>query len=187
MTNDLISRIRQLTETKETVIVAIDGRCGAGKTTLASMLSQMFDCTVIHMDDFFLSKEKRTPDRLNTPGGNFDKERFLDEVLIPLASGDSFSYRPYICSISDFGDEIAVDARGLVIIEGSYSCHPEFWEYYDLRVFVNIDSKTQKERISARNPDKADMFFDMWIPLEEEYFKAFSIKERSDLIIDTTK
>ena len=35
-------------------IIAIDGRCAAGKTTLAARLAKELGGDVIHMDDFFL-------------------------------------------------------------------------------------------------------------------------------------
>ena len=38
-------------------IIAIDGRCASGKTTLAEALGRHYHCNVIHMDHFFL----RTP------------------------------------------------------------------------------------------------------------------------------
>ena len=34
-------------------IIAIDGRCAAGKTTLAARLAKELGGDVIHMDDFF--------------------------------------------------------------------------------------------------------------------------------------
>ena len=46
-----------------TAIVAIDGKCTSGKTTLAAGLAEIFDCNVLHMDDFFLRPEQRTPER----------------------------------------------------------------------------------------------------------------------------
>ena len=39
---------------KESVIVAIDGRCASGKTTLASLLGSTVDCNIVHADSFFL-------------------------------------------------------------------------------------------------------------------------------------
>jgi uridine kinase len=39
---------------QDRVIVAIDGKCTSGKTTLASRLAEIYDCNVFHMDDFFL-------------------------------------------------------------------------------------------------------------------------------------
>ena len=74
------------------LLVAIDGRCGAGKTTLASFLQNKIEATVFHMDDFFLRPEQRTAERLNTPGGNVDRERLESEVLIPLRAGEKTSH-----------------------------------------------------------------------------------------------
>ena len=62
--------IQQLLCEKETVIVAIDGNCTSGKTTLANQLAANYDCNVFHMDDFFLPVDMRTEERLTTPGGN---------------------------------------------------------------------------------------------------------------------
>ena len=49
--NDLAEELRELS--KEVRIIAIDGRCAAGKTTLAARLVKELGGDVIHMDDFF--------------------------------------------------------------------------------------------------------------------------------------
>ena len=92
-------QIDELLAAKDTVIVAIDGKCTSGKTTLASKLAEIYDCNVFHMDDFFLRPEQRTPERFAEIGGNVDYERFREEVLLPLKSGKAFSYRPFDCSL----------------------------------------------------------------------------------------
>lgn len=53
-------------------LIAIDGRCAAGKTTFAEKLSSIMECSVIHMDHFFLRPEQRTKERLAQAGGNVD-------------------------------------------------------------------------------------------------------------------
>ena len=93
----LLRRIRALAAAQPRVLVAIDGRCAAGKTTLAASLQAQLACNVFHMDDFFLRPEQRTPERLRQPGGNVDFERFLTEVLRPLRDGAPVTYRPYDC------------------------------------------------------------------------------------------
>ena len=50
----VIKQIDDLLTQKDAVIVAIDGKCTSGKTTLASKLAELYDCNVFHMDDFFL-------------------------------------------------------------------------------------------------------------------------------------
>ena len=42
-------QIDTLLEEKNFVIVAIDGKCTSGKTTLASKLAEIYDCNVFHM------------------------------------------------------------------------------------------------------------------------------------------
>ena len=50
----LITAINELVREKPYIILAIDGRCGSGKTTLASYLQKEFKANLFHMDDFYL-------------------------------------------------------------------------------------------------------------------------------------
>jgi uridine kinase len=45
-------------------LVAIDGRCASGKTTLAGKLRSALKCNVVHMDNFYLPFAKRTEERM---------------------------------------------------------------------------------------------------------------------------
>lgn len=180
--SELTERIKQLLSEKEYIIVAIDGRCASGKTTLATMLQKKFQCNIVHADDFFLRPHQRTLERLSEPGGNVDYERMLEEVLIPLKANGECTYRPYDCKTQSLKAPVKISFKPVTIIEGSYSCHPKLWEYYDLRMFMTVDKTTQRARIENRNKENAEMFFEKWIPLEERYFTAFSIEERSDMV-----
>ena len=179
--SDLAEELRALPA--EVRIIAIDGRCAAGKTTLAARLVKELGGDVIHMDDFFLPPALRTPERRSEPGGNVHYERFLTEVIPNLRSGRPFSYRRFDCSKMALGEEIPVKNNGYVFVEGAYSCHPMLGDYMDRRVFLDIDEKTQEERIRKRNgEDRLQDFLQLWIPLEEAYFQAFSVWEKADYI-----
>lgn len=172
---------------RDCVLIAIDGRCGAGKSTFAEKLAAETGAPVIHMDDFFLRPEQRTPERLAEPGGNADRERFLEEVLIPLRNTGKCRYRPYDCSIGGFADAVEIPESRVCVIEGSYSCHPELWNMYDLHVFLNASPEEQIRRITLREgTEKAEMFRSRWIPMEEKYFAAFGIAERCEFLYETT-
>ena len=80
---DVLEAINEIYKQKGHVTIAIDGRCGSGKTTLANKLKAYFDCHIFHMDDFYLQEYQRTQERYNEPGGNVDRERFKKEVLDP--------------------------------------------------------------------------------------------------------
>ena len=84
----LFARIDRLTAERSRVLVAIEGGSASGKTTLGELLQNVYGCPVFHMDDFFLRPEQRTEARFTQPGGNVDRERFLEEVLILCARED---------------------------------------------------------------------------------------------------
>lgn len=186
MISQILAQIRLLPQ-DHPLVVAIDGRCASGKTTLAATLQQALHCPVFSLDDFFLRPEQHTPQRLAQPGGNVDYERFRREVLLPWREGKPFSYRPYDCHRQAFTQPISVTPGPLAIAEGSYSCHPQLWELEDLHLFLTVDPAVQRQRILARNgAEDWKMFQSQWIPLEEAYFTAFSPAQRCELCFDTT-
>ena len=179
----LFSSIESLLSARERVTVAIDGGAASGKTTLADILAERYGGEIVHMDDFFLRPEQRTSERFAQAGGNFDRERFLEEVVPYIGKSEAFSYRIFDCSqMRLFGTATVSNCR-LVIVEGSYSHHPAFAETFDLRVFLRVDKEEQKQRIIRRNGEKSRMFFDRWITLENKYFETLGIEEKADLVI----
>lgn len=183
-----VEAVRQAAEAlrarKPVLRIAIDGRCGAGKTTLAACLQELWDCDVFHMDDFFLRPEQRTEERLREAGGNVDYERFLREVLDPLEEGRVFSYAAYDCKTRSMKPPVTVTPKPIRITEGSYSCHPALWDRYDLHVFLNVDPAEQLRRISLRAGADLRVFREKWIPMEEQYFSVCRIAERCELVLD---
>ncbi len=178
--------LRDAEARKGLVLIALDGRCAAGKTTLAREFRRDHGWSVVPMDHFFLRPEQRTQARLDQPGGNVDHERFLAEVLQPLRAGKAAEYRPYNCHSGDFDAPVRVDLAPVVLVEGSYSCHPDLWDCYDLRFFLTVDPEEQRRRLLAREgAEKAQVFARRWIPLEERYFAAFDVAARCDYCLES--
>lgn len=174
--------------TDRPIITAVDGRCGAGKTSFAAYCALYFaGCTTLHMDDFFLPPKKRTAERLATPGGNVDYERAEEELFIPLSQGREAVYRPFDCSAGAFGAPTTVPHTRLNIIEGTYALHPVLEKYAQVKLFFTCSPQVQLYRLTRREPpEKLETFRKKWIPLEETYFSAFGIENHCDVIIDTT-
>ena len=123
------------------------------------------------------------PQRYEETGGNIDYERFHQEVLLPLQTGNAFSYRPFDCSTFTLEEPVAVTPKKLTLIEGSYSHHPYFGNAYDLKILLTIDSGTQRQRILERPAFLQERFFSLWIPMENRYLEAFQIAEKADLVL----
>ena len=174
--------IDQLLQQKARVLVAIDGSCAAGKSTLADEIAALYDCNLFHMDDFFLRPEQRTPERFAEPGGNVDYERFNEELLQPLLAGEAFSYRPFDCSEFALSEPVCVQPKALNLIEGSYCLHDHFGNPYDLVILLTVDEEERRKRILTRPAFLHERFFNEWIPMEEMYAEHFRIREKADLI-----
>ncbi len=184
---DIFAALDGLLRKKEHIVVAIDGNCGSGKTTLANLLGDIYDCNIVHMDDFFLPMELRTPERLSEPGGNVHYERFLAEAASGIKSGGGFTYRVFDCKTMDYGQSKTVEPKRITVVEGSYSMNPRLIDLYDLKIFTTCSAVEQDRRIRNRNGmgEMYQKFVKQWIPMENHYFNAFGIRENSDLIVDT--
>ena len=181
--NTVKMQIDRLLAEKDFVLIAIDGRCTSGKSTLAAALAKIYDCNIFHMDDFFLRPEQRTPERFAQIGGNVDYERFLDTVLVPLRSRTAFSYRPFDCGTFTLSDPVSVSPKKLNIVEGTYSHHPYFADPYDLRILLTVTPEVQRQRILERPPFLHARFFDEWIPMENRYLDTWNIPGKADLVL----
>ena len=182
----LVQVIRGLQASYTQVRVAIDGPCASGKSTLAQWLGRQLGCPVLRMDDFFLTPDLRTPQRLAKPGENVDHERFFAQVL-HLCQGHPARFRPWDCHAGDFVPEQTVAPCPLFITEGVYSLRPDLRDFYQLKIWVQADWPTRRQRLLDRGGEGClARFEELWIPLEDAYFTAFHVEECCDYVISGT-
>ncbi len=181
----LFNRIKETLGSKPCAVIAVDGMCASGKTTLANLLADEFGFEIVHTDDFFLPFDMRTEERLSQPGGNIHYEQIVEEVVIPLKENRDFEYSVFECSSGTYGKRRKIRHGKPVIIEGAYSLHPEIPDIYDLKIFLQISPELQLERIKNRNGAQTlEIFKEKWIPFENRYFVAFGIREKCDIITE---
>lgn len=181
----MLCEVQKQIDTTGTCILTIDGFCASGKTTLAQSAADAFGARLIHMDDFFLPPEKRTPERFAQPGGNVDYERFKEEVVDHL-SDDCLTYGVFDCGEMAVTSRVTLPKTPLTVIEGAYSHHPVFGDYFDVDAFVQTSSEEQLRRIRERDGDEyLPMFVNRWIPFEQAYESAYDVRNRAQYLIET--
>ena len=165
----IIYAVQSKLQGAKTLVVAIDGCCGSGKTYYSGLLAEYFGATVISCDDFFLPVTMRSAERLGEVGGNIHYERLWD-VLSKVRQGKAFTYSAYVCSTDSFEKRKFEPAR-VVIVEGSYALHRQLDAFYDVKVLLTVDKQTQYDRLLKREgAEGVANFTNKWIPLENRYF-----------------
>lgn len=172
---EVFRRIDALLAQKPSVLVAIDGRCGSGKSSLAALIASVYGAMVLHMDDFFQTEAQKAAGE-EPAVANIDGAR-LRSALAPLKEGIPFEIRPYDCLTGEFLPPRRLSPARVRVVEGSYCLHPSIALDYDLKVFMTVDAETQRARIAVRNSTLYDRFVAEWIPNEEAYFRAFRVAE----------
>ena len=154
---DLISLLAAALAQQPTkpLVLALDGRCGSGKTTLANTLARQFQASItLHTDDFYLPPAQRIRGWEKTPCANMDLARLRDEALRPAYEGQPVQYRAYSCREGAYLPARELAAQPLVILEGSYSHHPLLTGYETLRVLNSLTTRstTPPSRLSFVSP-----------------------------------
>lgn len=179
-----VKLIEKFIEENKKLVIAIDGPSGSGKSTLSSLLEEKYNVLVFHTDDYFLHPSRKTNERLNEPGGNLDYERMQNEIFENLENETIISNH-FNCMTNELEYRQAFIRKNIILIEGVYSMHPKFIEYYDLKIFLNVSRETQHKRILQRSNDfMLSRFIKEWIPLEDLYFDTFQIKKLADIVIE---
>lgn len=159
-------------------IIALEGKCGAGKSTLAHRLAR-YGYTVLPMDDFFLPVDMRSSDRMQEIGGNIHYE-YLLTVLQRSNPNQPLTYNRFDCATGTFRKKTIHIKKG-ILLEGVYSSHPKIRHLITKLMYLEVDESTQLQRIYLR--ENADDFINRYIPLENRYFNHEQIPYLSDIII----
>ena len=178
--------MQKLLSETDRVVIAIDGPCGSGKSSLADLLAELFPSRILHMDDYYLPLQQRSPGWEQIPCENMDLQRFLQEALLPASRGEEILYRPYSCRKGQLTDSRILPAAPLTIAEGSYSHHPLLAPHYDLKIYLTCHHQEQLARLARREQSHLNDYRQRWIPLEEAYTRACHIIPQCDLYFNNT-
>lgn len=167
-----VNEMLQSPPSSPTLLLALDGRCGSGKSSLALELAQELPLNLIHMDDYYLPMADRDPDWKKQFGKNMNFTRLIQEILQPALKGEELLVRPYSCRYARYQDEVRLKPKPVTLIEGSYSLHPLLRDFYHYSIYLQCSDDTQRQRLIAREGKRFPFYQELWIPLEDAYCKS---------------
>lgn len=183
---DLAMFLKDSLKKKKFVIISIDGPGGAGKSLFAANISKYIPgCQIIHFDDFYYERNSVQHNRPEI-GSSFDWGRLEQEVLMPLKEGKTACYQKYDWAKDELYGNYLVKPEGIIIVEGIYCTRKEIRNYYDFKIWIEVDYNLRLKRgVDRDGEDMRNKWTEEWMPKENEYIssEAHNPRESADIII----
>lgn len=188
---------RVLREHGSPMLVAIDGRSGAGKSTVAAILAAATHATVVPSDDFFAAEittaqwEARTASERARDA--IDWRRLREEALEPLLAGRSATWHPFDFAAGPRPDGtyamspelVRREPAPVIILDGAYSTRPELADLTSLTILVEMPPAVRLKRLAGREaPDFLASWHARWDVAEDFYFAHVRPPSAFDLVVD---
>ena len=162
------------------LLIGIDGRSGAGKTTLAvelcARLRQHRTVSLFHLEDIYPGWQ----------GLDQGIQRYLDTVLAPLSTGHDAEWTTWDWAAGTDGPLRTTPAADIVVIEGVGACAQGARELLDATIWVSGADDERKSRALARDGESYVPFWDTWAEQEERWLAADPVPESVDVTVRDT-
>lgn len=188
------------------VLVGIDGVDASGKTTLAENLARLIEeqssRKVIRssIDSFHNQREIRYKKGRSSPEGYYNDSfnyKALKECLLNSLYSGELKYKDaffdYRIDKEVNVKEKTADKDAILIMEGIFLFRPEIIDYWDIKIFLDVDFSEVIKRVTQREKDQEslgskeeimDQYEKRYIPGQNLYFKEANPKEKADIVIN---
>lgn len=160
-------------------VVLIDGRSGAGKTSLAARLTRAWPLrTPVQL----LALDSLYPGWVGlADGAQIARER----VLVPHGRGLIGVWRRWDWERSEEAEAHAVDPALGLIVEGCGVLTAQSQPLADVTVWVDGPASSRRRRAMARDGDGFRDHWDMWAAQEQQHIDRENPEARADIVVRT--
>ncbi|WP_243407154.1 dephospho-CoA kinase [Frankia canadensis] len=156
-----------------TRVLAVDGRSGAGKTTLARAVAARVGAAVLEMDDLYAGWD----------GLAAGIDQLVDGVLRPLARGEPARWRRYDWPRGRYGGVVTLDPPAVLVVEGVGAGARAAGPLLSGLVVVAAPDEVRRRRALERDGATFAPHWDRWARQEERYLAANDVAGRADVLV----
>jgi uridine kinase len=175
--DELTGEIKRRSAATAPFIVALDGRSGTGKSTLAKELANRLEATAITQDDFYTGGALVDWNKLTAQQKAdlvIDWRRVRQEALEPLRANRQAVWHPFnwttLEGLAPY--TIAAEPTKIVILDGAYAARPELSDLINLSVLVRLPDTVRRERLRHREGEDHVMAWQQVWDEAEDYYLA---------------
>jgi uridine kinase len=158
-----------------TVVVAVDGRSGSGKTLLGTAVAESLACPVVHLDEVYPGWD----------GLGAGVALVTTQVLEPIARGEQAAYARWDWMRSRPGRSIPVEAATHLVLEGCGALVPPAAAFAAVRVWVDAPTEVRKQRALSRDGETYAPHWEQWAAQEDVVYARVRPWETADLVLRT--
>jgi uridine kinase len=156
-----------------TRVLAIDGRSGAGKTSLAAALRDQLQAPVVSLEDLY--------------GGWDGLERGIDllvsAVLEPLAAGQAARVPRYDWAAREWAAPSLIEPPDILIVEGVGAGARRAASFESLLVWLEVPTPVRKKRALDRDGQTFAPYWDQWAAHEDLMLARERTPDRADITL----
>ena len=160
------------------LIIAVDGRSGAGKTRLAVELAALFrehhTVSLFHLEDIYPGWD----------GLQSGMDRYVSRVLTPLAAGGTASWRAWDWTADEDGPERSTPPADVVIVEGVGSACRAALDFLDVSIWVDAPDEVRRSSALTRDGDTYAPFWDRWARQEQAWLNRDQPQLTADIVVN---
>lgn len=157
------------------VIIAIDGRSGAGKTTLAielaARLREHHKVSLFHLEDIY-------------PGWNglsAGVDRYIATVLTPLRRGETARWVSWDWDRHYDGEIRLTQPAEIVVVEGVGAASAGAAPFLDAVIWADSPDGERRTRALARDGATYEPYWDQWAGQEDQWLALDDVPARADV------
>lgn len=168
------------------LIVAIDGRSGTGKSTLAEALAKRLPAVVIEGDDLYAGGTGIKDDPPQARAARCIDWQAQRMALSAMREGHPARYHAFDWDAFDGSSAQAatqIEPAPIIILEGVYAARPELRDLLDLCILVRLPDALRQARLIAREGALGPWEL-QWHEAEDWYFAHSAPVSAFDLVLD---
>ena len=155
-------------------VVAVDGRSGAGKTSLAAALSGRLRAPVVSLEDLYGGWE----------GLEHGIDLLVSAVLEPLAGGRAAQVPRYDWVAGGWAEPVVLEPPLILIVEGVGAGARRAAAFESVLVWLEVPAAVRKKRALDRDGATFAPYWDRWAAQEEAMIARDRTPERADIVIE---